>query len=266
MLLAAVRQEQTLLAVIQQRNTFIAAAAHDMKNQITVIQTVAQLLERQTRGEKAAEPAAFMSGLAMIQGGTRKLQRLVDEFMDLSRLTSGQPVEFNEQSTDLVAVARACVHEFADAGDHELILSTAADTMMGMWDASRVERVIANLLSNATKYSAPASPILVTLDLDRDGGDVAVLAVRDQGVGIPAADLPHMFTPFYRGSNVAKTTFGTGIGLFGARAIIEQQGGTLHLESTDGVGTTATIRLPLDPVSASNPSVSAHLTSSGPTS
>jgi two-component system OmpR family sensor kinase len=231
------------------RNTHIAAAAHDMKNQLAVIRGIAQILERQVRNAEATKPAALLDALATIQGSTGKLQRLVDEFLDLSRLQSGAPIEFNLQPTDLVAIARACMHEYAEAADHNLRLSTAAAAVMGQWDADRLERTLANLLSNAIKYSAPTSPICITLAVDQhDGGDIAVLAVQDQGVGISEADLPKIFMPFYRGSNVAQTTRGTGIGLFGARAIIEQMGGTLQLESTVGVGTMATIRLPVAPL------------------
>jgi signal transduction histidine kinase len=248
------RRGRALLAAVRQRNVFLDATAHDMKNQLAVIRIGSQLLERQLRVAGANEPATLLDAVAAIQGSTRKLQRLVDEFLDLSRLQSGEPVEFNLQLTDLVAIARACMHEYAEAADHKLRLSTAAATVMGQWDADRLERVIDNLLSNAVKYSAPASPICITITAGQQGGDnVAVLAVQDQGVGVPVADLPKIFTPFYRGSNVTRTTAGTGIGLYGARATIEQMGGTLQLESTVGVGTTATIRLPVGSVPIPRP-------------
>lgn len=262
-----VRREQALQAAVQQRNAAIAAAAHDMKNQLGVIRGTAQLLARQVRRAEATEPAALLDGLATIQGSTGKLQRLVDEFLDLSRLQSGEPVEFNLQPTDIVAVARACVREYAEAAGQAFTLVTVVETLVGHWDADRLERVVANLLSNAIKYSAAASAIGVTLDCDRSsGGAVAVLLVRDEGVGIPVADLPRIFAPYYRGSNVAQTTVGTGIGLYGARAIIEQQGGTLELESTEGLGTTVTIRLPLGPEPISHPSAPAAMTAAVSTS
>ncbi len=241
-------REQERLAAGRQRTMHLAITAHDMKNQLGVSVGMAQLVERHVRSAATLDPERILAGLGMVQNSTYKLQRLVDEFLDLSRVQSGEPVEFNRQPIDLVAVARVCVHEYAQTADRDLTLETATATVIGQWDAARLERVLANLLSNAVKYSPPASAIGVTLDLDRcDGGDVAVLVVQDHGVGIPAADLPHIFTPFYRGSNVARTTAGTGIGLFGARAIIEQQGGTVQLARTDGGGTTVTIRLPLVP-------------------
>ena len=239
-------QEQALSPATRQQHAYATVAAHDMKNQLGVIRGMAQLLERHVQRTAAPEPARLLSGLAAIQSGTTKLQRLVEELLDLTHLQSDQPVEFNRQPTDLVALARGCIGEHAQATDHALTLATTVETLVGAWDAARLERVVANLLSNAIKYSGPGSAIQVVIDHDGSGRrDVAVLTVQDHGVGIPAADLPHIFEPFYRGSNVVHQTAGTGIGLFGARAIIEQQGGTLDLQSTETVGTTVTLRLPL---------------------
>jgi signal transduction histidine kinase len=226
--------------------TFIAAAIHDLKNELTIILGTAQVLERRMRRLAAVEPERVFTGLGQIRRSTKKMHRLVEEFFDLSRVQSDQPVEFDRQPTDLVALARGCVSEYRRTTAHALTLNTTAESLVGDWDAARLERVLANLLSNAIKYSAPGSAIHVSIGHDGTGGrDAAVLTVQDHGAGIPAHDLPHIFEPFYRGSNVAQRTVGTGIGLYGARAIIEQQGGTLDLESTEAMGTTATVRLPL---------------------
>jgi PAS domain S-box-containing protein len=240
-----------LAAAMRQQHTVVAVAAHDMKNQLAVIRGSAQLLERHMRRASAPEAERILNGLATIQGSVGRLQRLVEEFLDLSRVQSGEPVEFNQQPTDLVALASASVREYAETTGRDLTVASAARTLIGYWDAARLERVIDNLLSNAIKFSAPDSAIRV--NLARDGsGDVAVLVVQDHGVGIPAADLPRIFEPFFRGSNVTQRTVGTGLGLFGARALIEQQGGTLRLESTAGSGTTLTMRLPLAPLPTAN--------------
>jgi signal transduction histidine kinase len=130
-------------------------------------------------------------------------------------------------------------------------MSSAETQLLGIWDGARLERVLENLLSNASKYSAPDTTIRITVARDDSGSQAtAVLTVQDQGIGIPLHDLPQIFAPFYRGSNVARQTLGTGIGLYGARANVEQQGGTLELESTEGRGTTVTVRLPLTDESA----------------
>jgi signal transduction histidine kinase len=113
--------------------------------------------------------------------------------------------------------------------------------VIGDWDGPRLRRVLDNLLSNAIKYSPAGGEVVVTLAAD---GDSAVLRVRDQGLGIPAEDLPHIFERFRRARNAAEIV-GTGLGLSGARQLVEQHGGTIQVESQEGAGSTFTVRLPL---------------------
>jgi len=233
----------------RERETFIGAAVHDMNNQLLIIRGTAQLLQRHLQREAAVPPPRLVAGLTVIQGGTTKLQRLVGELLDLSRLQRGARLALDRRPTDLVALARACVAEHAQTTDHELTLVTTEAEVVGSWDGPRLDRVLANLLSNAIKYSPPASVIRVSVERDMQGAEEAVrLVVQDQGVGIPAAELPHVFEAFFRGSNVIGHTVGSGIGLRGARAIVEQQGGTLVLESIEDLGTRVTVRLPLSGV------------------
>ena len=130
--------------------------------------------------------------------------------------------------------------------------------LIGSWDPARMERVLDNLLGNAVKYSPTGGEIVVGVSHEQTAaGDWAVLVVRDQGVGIPAADLPHVFEPFHRARNVGKVA-GTGIGLAGVRRIVEQHGGAITAESREGVGSAFRVRLPLtdeflDPVAADPP-------------
>jgi signal transduction histidine kinase len=129
---------------------------------------------------------------------------------------------------------------------HALRLAVDDAPLVGTWDTARLERVVANLLGNAVKYSPDGGPIVVRMarEEDSEGMAWAVLSVRDAGVGIPAADLPHVFDRFRRGGNVAGIA-GAGIGLTGVRQIVEQHGGTVAVESEVGRGSTFTVRLPL---------------------
>jgi signal transduction histidine kinase len=111
-----------------------------------------------------------------------------------------------------------------------------------------MERVIRNMLDNAIKYSPAGGDIVVRADAEECGdGTWAVLAIQDRGIGIPAADLPFVFDRFHRGGNVAGRIAGSGIGLTGARQIVEQHGGAIAVESREGEGSTFTLRLPLAP-------------------
>jgi signal transduction histidine kinase len=118
--------------------------------------------------------------------------------------------------------------------------------VVGEWDRMRLERVLDNLLSNAVKYSPQGGPIAIRVGREDDaGGAWAVVSVRDDGIGVPAEDLPWIFERYRRAGNVAGRVAGTGIGLAGARQIVEQHGGTIGVESDEGQGTTVTVRLPL---------------------
>lgn len=118
--------------------------------------------------------------------------------------------------------------------------------LVGDWDRVRLERLVDNLLSNAIKYSPHGGDVVVTIRQARcHGGDWAVLAVRDQGIGIPAAEFGRIFERFHRGTNVAGRITGTGIGLASARQVAAEHGGSIAVESREGGGSTFTVRLPL---------------------
>ncbi len=105
---------------------------------------------------------------------------------------------------------------------------------------------MANLISNAVKYSPQGGEITVRLaPEERDGQAWAVIDVEDHGVGIPAPDLQRIFEPYYRGSNVPGSVGGTGVGLAGTRHIVEQHGGAIRVESSVGQGTVFKVCLPL---------------------
>ena len=125
------------------------------------------------------------------------------------------------------------------------MLDTLLETLDGPWDPVRVARVLANLVGNAIKYSPGGGEVRVSVVREPGpGGDWAVVSVSDHGLGIPEADLPHIFERFQRASNVAGRIAGTGIGLAISRRIVERHGGTIDVRSEEGVGTTFTVKLP----------------------
>jgi signal transduction histidine kinase len=142
---------------------------------------------------------------------------------------------------DLVALARRAVAEQQQTTErHTLHLEAPSTALVGDWDGRRLERVLSNLLDNAVKYSPDGGQVVVSVQRE---GDWAVVVVRDRGVGIPEDDLPHVFERFRRGANVTGRIGGTGIGLAGVRAIVDGHGGTVHVDSQEGVGSTFTVRL-----------------------
>ena len=241
------RDETARRLLEQQRGDFFAAVAHDMGTPLTVIKGTAQFLRSRIRRGHAPEEPELLEHLARIETTANRMNLLVTEVLDLARLRFGQVLDLQRQVTDLVALTRQAAVTVQDSlGNQEIQLTSNTATLSGLWDAGRLERVIGNVLTNAVKYSRPGGSVMVSLAcLEQSDGRWASLTVTDQGIGVPAADLPHIFERFHRGSNVVGRIPGTGIGLHGSRQIIEQHGGTITLDSRDGHGTTVTIRLPL---------------------
>jgi PAS domain S-box-containing protein len=235
----------------RQRDQFLAAVSHDLRNPVAVIKGRTDLLRRRLDGPEAPDLEHLAKGLGAIDGSTVRLVRLVDELLDLTRLRMGQTIEMQLAPMDLAGVVRRITDEFQQLNPGRKIATvTKADGTTGNWDEARIERVIANLLSNAVKYSAPDGPIRVALDRERhDDREWAVVAVSNDGIGIPSAELDRVFDTYYRGTN-AGTVAGTGVGLAGARHIVEQHGGTIDVESVEGGTTRFTVRLPLPAVTS----------------
>ncbi|HZU75122.1 MAG TPA: HAMP domain-containing sensor histidine kinase, partial [Dehalococcoidia bacterium] len=234
---------------VQTRDAFLASASHDLRTPVTTIKAMAQVLQRRVPRGKSA--AVLQDGLRTIDETAGRITALIDELLDLSRLQSGHPLELDRRPCDLVALVQHAVETSRQiSSSRQIRVESEERTLTGLWDSLRLERVIDNLLSNALKYSPPDRDVVVRLA--REPGpagadsDLAVLRVQDFGIGIPAADLPHIFERFYRARNVSGRP-GSGIGLAGAREIVVQHGGTIGVESSEGKGTAFTVRLPLTP-------------------
>jgi signal transduction histidine kinase len=229
-------------AAVRARDEFVATVSHDLSNPLAAIKGHVQLLRRGTRRGKAPAPAQLDARLASMEGAAADMERLIGDLLDAAQLQAGRPLDLRPQAADLVALASECAVAYERLSDrHRLRVSANVPTARGTWDVARMRRVVANLLANAIKYSPAGGDVVLSVDVE---GDSAVLTVSDAGLGIPQADLPHVFERFHRGSNVQRIS-GTGIGLAGAKDIIELHGGTIAVTSVEGRGTTVTVRLPL---------------------
>jgi signal transduction histidine kinase len=182
-----------------------------------------------------------------IDATATRMTDLINELLDLSHLQISQPLELVRRPVDLIALIQQVVAEQQQTTHrHQLRIESAVTELVGDFDAARISRVIANLISNAIKYSPRAPEITVQIAREEIGGaPYAVVTVRDQGIGIPAEDLPYIFEQFRRAENVIGRIKGTGIGLASVRQIVEQHGGTITVESVEGEGSAFTVRLPL---------------------
>ena len=225
---------------VRLRDDFLAMASHDMRTPLAVILASLQLARR--RVAAAGDPGDVTRHLESAERTTQRMTGLVGELMDISMLRSGESLPLDLRQIDLVEIGAAATDEYRTLTDRHAIELRGDASVIGLWDRGRVERVLRNLLDNALKYSPAGGAITVTISTE-DDGRWAVLAVADEGVGIPAQDVPDLFEKFHRGSNTRELR-GTGLGLAGSRAVVEQLGGTITVESTVDVGSTFTVRLP----------------------
>ncbi len=230
---------------LHDRENFFAAASHDLRNPLAKIKLLAEML-RTLDAEDV--PDSLDRITSRIEGLVDRSVGLVTELLDAARLEASKPLPLNRSETDLVELVRILVDEASAQAAQTFRFETRVRKLSGYWDAARLGRVVDNLLTNATKYSPADSEIVVRTDrADRHGQSWAALEVEDRGMGIPAADLPHIFERFHRAPNVESRAMGTGLGLWGARHIIEQHGGHISIISKERQGTTVTVYLPMEP-------------------
>jgi PAS domain S-box-containing protein len=232
----------------RERDELLAYIAHDLKNPLTALLGATQLLQRRLRTPAALDVERLQRGLGTIEQTAARLAAQLNELQDVASLQAGQPLELQWHSIDLVALVERVVSiRQAATEQHKIRLETSLTELPCICDPFRIERVVSNLLGNAVKYSPQGGEISVriTREMD-DAGEGVIIGVDDQGMGVPASDLPHIFERFYRGQNVDGQS-GTGLGLASAQAIIQQHGGEVSIASELGVGTVVTVRLPLRP-------------------
>jgi signal transduction histidine kinase len=239
------------IALNRQSNTpdpeLLATIAHDLRNPLTIVQTSAQLLRWKAQRRNAPSSAWIDRHLVEIEEAGLRMAHLIDEIVDLTRMREGNPLHLNRRPTDLSELAvQAAADAQATSARHSVRLELVESSVTGHWDTAGLRRVLENLLSNAIKYSPPGSEIVVRVAhaVTADGA-WAILVVGDHGCGIPATDQPHIFEPYWRGSNVGRVA-GSGLGLASVKQIVQAHGGSIAVESAEGEGTAFTMRLPRD--------------------
>jgi PAS domain S-box-containing protein len=224
----------------RQLNEFIAMLSHELRNPLAPISHAVRILDR-LNGRPETVWCATMIGRQVTH-----LSRLVDDLLDVSRILNGK-IALHREMLDLNEVVRDAVDALraeADAAGHVLALKTSPDALPIDGDATRLTQVLSNLIINAVKYTPRGGRIDV--DLERDDS-VALLRVRDNGVGMGEALLQTAFDPFVQGSRgLAREGGGLGMGLTLVRTIVDLHGGEVAAESNgSGTGTTFTVTLPL---------------------
>jgi signal transduction histidine kinase len=230
-----------LAEAIRLRDAMLTGVTHDLRTPLTVIKVQSQLARRRLAPLMA--PDDLSAGLEQIDRAAARMANWIDQLLEISKEQAADETRLDLRPADLVKLARQAIAEHEQNTTKHVFQLESTEAAVGRWDSTGLERVLDNLIGNAIKYSPSGGLIGVRVDCT-DGW--ATLAVSDEGVGIPAADLPRIFEPFRRGTNVEGRISGTGIGLTGVRTIVERHGGTLEVESHEGRGSRFTVRLPVD--------------------
>jgi PAS domain S-box-containing protein len=243
------RLYQEAQEAVRVRDEFLSTASHDLRSPLVSVKGYAQILGAMVAHDPSPIGQKVTTGLTKIDAAATKMARLIEELIDVAYLQAGRPLALERRPTDLVALARQVASEHQTlTTKHRLVVEASTAALVGVCDPARLERVLANLLSNSLKYSPRGGTIAIGVARDEDAaGRWATLTVCDEGIGIPVADLPRVFERFHRGRNVAGYIRGSGIGLAGARQIVQQHGGDVTVTSREGAGATFTVRLPLLP-------------------
>lgn len=248
-----VHQDVSALAEAERvKDEFIALAAHELRNPMAALRGYADMLRRrapasaQTVDGVEPPPQGWqVEALEAIDEATRRLVALTDDLLDVTRLQAGR-LELAPEHADLVALVRRVARRAqVTTTRHTLRVVSQEDYLVARVDVPRMEQVLRNLLNNAIKYTPDGGEITITQTRD-ETGRLAVVAVRDPGMGIPAAEQARIFGRFARAANArAHGIGGTGLGLFLSRELVERHGGRIWFESVDGEGTTFFLTLPL---------------------
>jgi signal transduction histidine kinase len=241
MLAAQEEAVRRLTELDQAKTDILVTVNHEFRTPLTSINGHVELLLDGGAGEL---PPAATDMLRTIERNGARLQNLIDETFIAARETPDAHVRTPWDVADLVSRAAATVEPLAR--DRGITLVVDHDDAAAVVDAdgAQLERALANLIDNAVKFSAPAGRVTVSIEASPAAGEV-VIRIRDTGIGIPAPDLPQLFTRFFRASNVHQAAIpGIGLGLSIAQQIVHAHGGRITTDSAVGRGTTMTVRLP----------------------
>lgn len=224
------------------REEFMSIAGHELKTPLTTLKLQTQMRIRHLdKGQFSIFEEATL--FKMFQADNKQLERLtrlIDDMLDISRISSGK-LSINLESFDLSHLVVDLIErnsELLNKSGCQVIINEN-DPIIGVWDRFRIEQVITNLLTNAIRYGA-GKPINVSLSRK---DDIATVIIKDQGIGIAENDLKRIFQRFERATETEVT--GLGLGLYIVSQIIEAHKGEIHVESRPGEGAAFRIHLPI---------------------
>lgn len=216
----------------------LSIVSHDLRSPLATISMAASLLDDLSRPE---EERAQM--VRMVKRATERMDRLVRDMLEVSRLDSGRTLPIDARCVDVAPVLReACEAQAAVAQSGGLLVECDVPEALPavQVDCDRVQQVVCNLVGNAMKFTPPGGRITIAA---RAEGDAVQVSVKDTGAGMSEADLERIFEPYWQARRTA--SLGTGLGLKIAKGIVEAHGGRIWAESALGEGTTFFFTMPV---------------------
>ncbi|MCA9092490.1 MAG: HAMP domain-containing protein [Planctomycetaceae bacterium] len=230
---------ERLEEAFDQQSRFTADASHELRTPVSVLLSQTELTLSRERS-----PKEYQESLQTCRRTAMRMRTLVEGLLFLARMDSGE-TELENDRFDLSMITDEVLKDLNPlAEDRQLTVTKDLHPTFVRSNRPRLQQVLTNLVTNAIRYNRPQGRIEVTVKAE---GDRAVLAIRDTGIGIAEADLPHVFERFFR-VDKARTIAegGTGLGLAICKTIVESLHGTIEIESRLDVGTTVTVALPLE--------------------
>jgi signal transduction histidine kinase/CheY-like chemotaxis protein len=236
------KNEQALRAADRRKDEFLATLGHELRNPLAPIMNSLEILKL----SGAFEDSRTLQACAVMERQVHHLNRLVDDLLEVSRITRGI-IEVKKEALDLTAIVRAAIETSRPVLDnlrHQLTEDFSTEALFVGGDPVRLTQVFANLLNNAAKYTNHNGRIVVTTR--REGGE-AIVSVRDNGIGIAPAVLPQVFDMFMQvDRSTRRSQGGLGIGLTLVKSLVGMHGGTVEARSDGpGLGSEFRVRLPL---------------------
>ena len=232
----------------QMRADFVANVSHELRSPLSALLGFIETLKGAARNDEAAR----MRFLDIMQAEAERMTHLIDDLLSLSRVEINEHVQPRGR-TELVPILRSIavgVANRAASQDAALQLDAAPDLPAVVGDPDQLRQVFQNLVDNAVKYGRPGTPVAVTIRavarIPQMGGPGVAVSVTDQGEGIPADEIPRLTERFYRvDKGRSRSVGGTGLGLAIVKHIVSRHRGHLQIDSTQGVGSTFTVTLPV---------------------
>lgn len=221
------------------KNEFLAILAHELRNPLAPVLSAVELLKLQG---VSTPPVTDL--IEVIEGRVRTMGRLLDDLLDLSRITRGQ-FTLQKETVDLRTIVKHAIEEadtLIKSRQHKLAVSLPDEPLYLEGDPVRLEQIIVNLLTNAAKYTEPRGHIELTCNKDEQS---VVISVKDNGIGIPPNMLTRIFEPFLQAARERSSSPGIGVGLAVTKNIVEMHNGTVIARSEgDTHGSEFIVRLP----------------------